>query len=98
VDLELSELSAAAERLFWRMLSKTDDYGNLPASPKWLRGRARACARHFARRMASPRRHVTILPDVGEVLPDLAEVLADIGQVLAESALRRRRRKRRRTL
>ena len=38
LDIELSEVSPAAERLFWRMLSKTDDYGNLPASPKWIHG------------------------------------------------------------
>jgi len=38
LDIELSEVCSGAERLFWRMLSKTDDYGNLPASPKWLKG------------------------------------------------------------
>lgn len=37
LNVELSEVSSGAERLFWRMLAKTDDYGNLPASPKWLK-------------------------------------------------------------
>ncbi len=38
LDLALSEVSAHAERLYWRMLSKSDDYGNLPACAKWLHG------------------------------------------------------------